>query len=139
MSYAASELEVSARGASGSERRADARQPAGGALWLVDGADNTLVRCECVDVSRDGMRLRAPLGFGVQPGQRYELCSHRPDEASAPGFGLALSRRATVVRARVRVDAARDFLDIGVRLESPARRRESAGPARPARSRAARA
>lgn len=107
------------------DRRLDSRLATAGALWLIDGPSNTIVRCECVDVSSAGMRLRVPLGFGVQRGQHYELCSHRPGQTAAPGFDLNLSRRVTVIRADVRVAGERDFLDVGVRLESPPSRREA--------------
>lgn len=109
------------------ERRRETRLATAGALWLIDGPSNTLVRCECVDLSADGLRLRAPLGFGIRAGQRYELSSHRPGQTAAPGFDLNLSRSVTVVRADVRVADGQHSLDVGVRLESPIIRHESIG------------
>ncbi len=62
------------------------------------------------------LRLRVPLGYGVQAGQRYELTSHLPGQSSPPGFGLTVSRRAEVVRTKI-VSAADEYdVDVGVHL-----------------------
>jgi hypothetical protein len=109
------------------ERRAALREPVIGCLWMIDGQSSTIMRCQCVDVSTSGMRLRVPSGYGVQEGQVYELTSHLPGQSSPPGFGLTVSRRAEVVRARV-VAAAEDEYDMDVGVALASARRRAVGP-----------
>lgn len=99
------------------ERRTEARQPLGCDLWMVDHQGETVLRCECLDLSQNGMRLRVPLGYGVAEGQRYELRSHLPGARPAAPLGLVGSRWATVVRARLCVEDREDHVDVGVTLD----------------------
>lgn len=100
------------------ERRGQPRQAISGTLWLVDHDGSTVLRCQCEEVSSNGMRLRVPLGYGVAEGQRYELRSHLPGMRPVEGFGVVGSRWATVVRTQVRVGEADDHLDVGVALDA---------------------
>ncbi len=98
------------------ERRAEHREPAIGCLWMIDNHSSTILRCRCVDVSSNGMRVRVPSGYGVRQGQRYELTSHLSGQSSPPGFGLMISRRAEVVRTQI-VPADDEYdVDVGVAL-----------------------
>ena len=100
------------------ERRTESREQVVGNLWMVDNQTSTVLRCRCIDVSNSGMRLRVPAGYGVREGQSYELTSHLPGQSAPPGFGLMVSRRATVVRTQI-VPADDDFdVDVGVKLAS---------------------
>lgn len=99
------------------EHRDAPREPAGFNLWMIDHDGSTVLKCQCLDVSEDGMRLRVPLGYGVAEGQRYELRSHRPGEPASPGFGVVASRWATVVRTQILVGRDEHHLDIGVVLD----------------------
>ncbi|TWT43647.1 PilZ domain protein [Phycisphaerae bacterium RAS1] len=99
------------------ERRTEARVFACGDLFLVDHAGGTVFPCHCLDVSGHGMRLRAPLGYGIAEGQRYELCSHLPGSRPSAGFGLAGSRWVTVVRSQIAVDTEHDALEVGVAFD----------------------
>jgi hypothetical protein len=100
------------------ERRAEPRQPVFGSLWMVDHHGSTVLRCQCVEASRTGLRLRVPLGYGVAEGQRYELRSHLPGARPlTEGFDLTGSRWATVVRAQFRVTDNEDYLDVAVTLD----------------------
>ena len=99
------------------ERRGNPRQSVSCLLWMIDHDGSTVLRCRCLDRSEEGMRLRVPLGYGVAEGQRYELRSHLPGDAAAPGFGIVGTRWATVVRTHILLDADRDYLDIGVVLD----------------------
>lgn len=99
------------------ERRGALRTPTTGTLWMIDHAGHTVLRCQCVEVSESGMRLRVPLGYGVAEGQRYELRSHLPGAAPGRDFGLMGSRWATVVRTQVRLGHDEDHLDVGVYFE----------------------
>ena len=101
-----------------SERRSEPREPAFGALWMVDHEGETVLRCQCLEASRNGLRLRVPLGYGVAEGQRYELRSHLPGALPiTEGFDLMGSRWATVVRAQMRVNDHGDYLEVGVALD----------------------
>jgi len=102
------------------ERRRAPREPVFGCLWMIDSRTATVLRCRCADVSRDGMRLRVPVGYGVREGQIYELTSHLPGQSSPPGLGLMVSRRARVVRTRI--VAADDEYDVEVGVELAAAR-----------------
>jgi len=100
------------------ERRFDAREPLACELWMIDHYGSTVLRCRCVDVSKNGMRLRVPLGYGVAEGQRYELRSHLPGSRPLAGLGLVASRWATVVRTRLCLGQGDDHLEVGVVLDA---------------------
>jgi hypothetical protein len=101
---------------SSAERRTELREPVIGCLWMIDNHTSTVLRCRCVDVSPNGMRLRVPLGYGVREGQTYELTSHLPGQSAPPGLGLMVSRRAAVVRTQF-VPAEDEYdVDVGVAL-----------------------
>lgn len=108
------------------ERRAASREPVIGCLWMIDSQGSMIMRCRCVDVSKSGMRLRVPSGYGVQQGQVFELTSHLPGQSAPPGFGLAVSRRAEVVRTRA-VAAAEDEYDVDVGVALASSRRSAVG------------
>ena len=99
------------------ERRFEGRRPVICDLWMIDHYGSTVLRCRCVEVSNNGMRLQVPLGYGVAEGQRYELRSHLPGTPSAMSLGLEGSRWATVVRTQVLLDENEDCLDVGVVLD----------------------
>ena len=102
----------------GLERRFESRRPVACELWMIDHYGSTVLRCTCVDVSKNGMRLRVPLGYGVAEGQRYELRSHLPGSRSSAPFGLVGSRWATVVRTQLCLEDCEDHLDVGVVLDN---------------------
>ncbi len=99
------------------ERRFEARRPAYCDLWMIDHHGQTVLRCRCVEVSKNGMRLRVPLGYGVAEGQRYELRSHLPGAMPSTSLGLVGSRWATVVRTQLLLDEQGDYVDVGVVLD----------------------
>jgi hypothetical protein len=99
---------------SGRDRRHQPRDAVIGTLWLIDNVCSSVIRCNCVDVSGDGMRLSAPDGAPVQIGRNYELCSHLPGQSPPPGLGLIISRHATVVW----VSENGHGLEFGVTLDS---------------------
>ncbi len=103
------------------ERRADSRESVQADLWLIDPHSNTVLRAQVVDVSPGGMRLRVPIGYGVHPGQHYELCSHLP-HGESPLLGLANRRRVAVRRAQLTAAGDLEHWDVGVAFESPVRR-----------------
>lgn len=100
------------------ERRTERRQPINCCLWMIDHHGSTVLRCQCAEISPNGMRLRVPLGYGVAEGQRYELRSHLPGTRSFTSLGVIGSRWATVVRTRLCVGDGSDFLDVGVVLDA---------------------
>lgn len=99
------------------ERRTEVRCPTFGMLWLIDNENGAVVGAECVDMSPNGLRVQAPLGYGLRPGRHYEICSHRPGQAAPPGLGLMISRRARVARADVVVRNGADKVELGLALE----------------------
>lgn len=99
------------------ERRFEGRQPVRCDLWMIDHHGSTVLRCHCIEVSNNGMRLRVPLGYGVSEGQRYELRSHLPGTPMTDTFGVVGSRWATVVRTELQLDECEDHLDVGVVLD----------------------
>ena len=101
----------------GLERRSEPRRPLTCDLWMVDHYGSTVLRCHCLDVSKSGMRLRVPLGYGVAEGQRYELRSHFPGVTAGTSLGLVSSRWATVVRTQFCLGDNGDYVDVGVVLD----------------------
>jgi len=101
----------------GVERRFEARRPVNCELWMIDHHGSTVLRSRCLDVSKNGMRLRVPLGYGVAEGQRYELRSHLPGTEPRTSFGLVSARWATVVRTQVCLSENEDHLDVGAVLD----------------------
>lgn len=99
------------------ERRFEPRQPVSCDLWMIDHFGSTVLRCRCIETSQSGMRLRVPLGYGVADGQRYELRSHLPGTPTGSTLGLIGSRWATVVRSKLCLEQADDYLDVGVILD----------------------
>jgi hypothetical protein len=99
------------------ERRFEPRRPMDCDLWMIDHHGSTVLRCRCNEVSKNGMRLRVPLGYGVAEGQRYELRSHLPGTPSRTTLGLVGSRWATVVRTQLCLGESEDHLDVGVVLD----------------------
>ncbi len=100
------------------EKRLDTRRPIACDLWMIDHYGSTVLRCRCLEMSRTGMRLRVPLGYGVAEGQRYELRSHLPGAEARNSLGLIGSRWATVVRTQMCLDGNDDHLDVGVVLDA---------------------
>ena len=100
------------------ERRFEPRQSIACELWMIDHHGSTVLPCRCLDVSRSGMRLRVPLGYGLAEGQRYELRSHRPGARCSASLGLVASRWATVTRTRLCIEGGDDHLEVGVVLDS---------------------
>jgi hypothetical protein len=107
---------VSEAGAAPADRRAERRELVTGNLWMIDGRGATILRCVCLDASSSGMRLRVPVGYGVQKGQRYELTSHLPGQSAPPGLGLMVSRRAEIVRTQIVPSDDEYDVDVGVQL-----------------------
>lgn len=99
-----------------SERRREKRETVIGHLWLVDQQGSTVVRCRCLDMSPSGLRVQAPLGYGLGAGRTYRLCSHPPGSSAPTGLGLQISRPGTVVRADVLTAAAGDTIELGIEL-----------------------
>jgi hypothetical protein len=99
------------------ERRCEVRPAVSCDLWMIDHCGSTVLRCHCTDVSKNGMRLRVPLGYGVAEGQRYELRSHLPGMMPKTSWGFVGTRWATVVRTHVLLDENEDYLDVGVVLD----------------------
>ena len=103
--------------ASLAERRYEQRRLMCCDLWMIDHHGSTVLRCHCLEVSKNGMRLRVPLGYGVAEGQRYELRSHLPGAPTTTSLGLVGSRWATVVRTQVLLGEGEDHLEVGVVLD----------------------
>jgi hypothetical protein len=99
------------------ERRFEPRRSVFCDLWMIDHYGSTILRCRCIEISTNGMRLRVPLGYGVAEGQRYELRSHLPGTPPKTSWGVVGSRWATVVRTQVLLDENEDYLDVGVVLD----------------------
>ncbi len=100
-----------------SERRVETRRPVACDLWMIDHYGSTVLRCRCLEMSKNGMRLRVPLGYGVAEGQRYELCSHLPGAPKRACLGLTGSRWASVIRTQLCLDGNDDHVDVGVVLD----------------------
>ncbi|MCA9244917.1 MAG: PilZ domain-containing protein [Phycisphaerales bacterium] len=102
------------------DRRNDARQALDADLWLLDRG-GAAVRCRCLDASNGGLRLLAPIGFGLRPGQIVELSSSEP-KSNTPG---ATRRAAEVMRTHFQFGGDGDWIELGVRLRGPARADET--------------
>ncbi len=114
---AAAVSQLSAEGRYIPERRFEPRKPVLCDLWMIDHCGSTVLRCRCVEMSNNGMRLQVPLGYGVAEGQRYELRSHLPGLPPKASLGLVASRWATVVRTQLLLDEHGDRLEVGVVLD----------------------
>ncbi len=102
--------------AADAERRHQARQPIDADVWLLDRG-GAAVRCRCLDASTDGLRLRAPIGFGLRPGQIVELSSSAP----TPTAHGVTRRAAEVLRTDFQFGGGGDWIELGVRLRGPLR------------------
>lgn len=69
---------------------ADTPRRAGEHVWLVNHAGGTVLRCAVLEVSKAGMKLRVPVGYGVAEGQQYELSTGLP--GTYPNYGETPSR-----------------------------------------------
>ncbi len=98
-------------------RRADS-QPVAGDLWLFAPDAAGGVRCQCDEFSDGGVHLIAPLGYGIAPGQRYELSSHPPGRTPIPGFDFRRSRWARVVETEILMDDHGAHLGVAVEYDS---------------------
>lgn len=81
--------------------RAGATQPiCNGPVWLINHPGGTVLRCVVLNTSNDGVRLRAPLGYGIAEGQAYELSAHLPGEFESPEAGAGTRVNVVVTRAK---------------------------------------
>ncbi len=87
-------------------------------LMPLSGADD--IRCETVDLTPHGVHVSVPVGFGVAPGQRYQV------ELAAPGATLGMGPLltppgvcATVVHTRMQSGAAAGNVAVGMQFDQP--------------------
>ncbi len=102
------------------ERRLESRQEVICPLWMIDHAGSAMIRCHCIELSQNGMRVKAPLGYGIATGQRYELKATVPGMIEPGAFSSAQSRWATVIRAVICAGAQEDYLELGLVLDESA-------------------
>src|SRR5262245_37355496 len=99
------------------ERRIARRVPGHGEVWLVNHFGRRCLRSPCQNSSSTGMRLRVPQGYGVAPGQRYELTGQIPGEDYAPGLAPHGSHWGTIVWSRRCLEHGARYLEVGVAFE----------------------
>lgn len=93
-------------------------QPVAGDLWMIAPDAPAPVRCQCDEFSEGGAHLIAPLGYGIAPGQRFELSSHPSRHAAIPGFDFCRSRWARVVDTHILLDDHGARLGVAVEYDS---------------------
>ena len=98
------------------ERRQNERVAADGEIWLVDGRGQAVAHGRIVDASPKGLQIRVPVGYGVAPGQRYDLHTNRPGTPPR-AFGLTTHRPGTIIRTRLRDANASAELEVGLQFD----------------------
>jgi len=104
-----------------SDQRDYARRKLQCELWLIDAGAAAVFRCKTEDISDAGLLARAPVGYGIAVGQRYEL-RIAPDLTTpvktahmAPSLGYG-----TVTRTKLHVgDGGEDVVRFAVRFDVP--------------------
>lgn len=92
------------------DHREHHRRQAAMDLWLTDLSGETVLRCQCHNLSAGGLFAIAPVGFGLAVGQRYELrIAPTLERGSSLLLGDSLGY-ATVIRTQLRADADRSEL-----------------------------
>jgi hypothetical protein len=99
------------------DRRNHAREQNPFDVWLIDHSGSTILHCKCLDSSSNGLFVRAPLGYAIAEGRRYEVSSHPPQESHWPGFDFVKSRTGTVVRTEMHVNEGAHYVGVGIRLD----------------------
>ncbi len=81
--------------------------------------EQELLTCHADDVGEGGMHLRAPVGYGLAVGQRYEI--RFDDEQPLPEYNHINGERryATVVRTEVNINATPHEVGVGLRFDNP--------------------
>ena len=90
-------------------------------LWLVDAPGQSVLRCRTDDISDTGLRVSAPVGFGLAVGQRYEvrIAYRQADGAVSAQLAKSLGY-ATVIRTEIKVcDQKSDRIGCAVRFDVP--------------------
>ncbi len=90
-------------------------------VWLVEVASQAVLRCKTDDISDAGLRVTAPVGFGLAVGQRYEvrIAGHHPHSAVSVHLARSLGY-GTVVRTEIKVsDERSDRIGCAVRFDVP--------------------
>ncbi len=111
---------ASASAAVEADRRANHRIPVKLPTTLVGLNGSEVLRFTTDDVGEGGLRFKAPIGYGLAVGQRYEVVF--PDEVTERGWGNLVGdgHYATVLRTEMRADADPDeHLTVGLRFDHP--------------------
>ncbi|MCK4659540.1 MAG: PilZ domain-containing protein [Phycisphaerae bacterium] len=94
--------------------------PASVTLRAPTGAE--VPSCPITNVSKGGLRVSVPIGFGLAVGQRYEVLLVRQGSATKPGGPFGKGHHGTVVRTEIMLgeQADSDWVGIGLEFETPA-------------------
>ena len=95
------------------------RNPIAATLRPLGGTQS--IDCPADNISEGGMRITAPIGFGLAVGQRFEVIL-RGDERGSPGNDLiGDGHYATVVRTEILLTrgARDDRVGVGLRFDQP--------------------
>lgn len=77
------------------------RRPVDLDIFLTDLSGQTVLRCNCLNLSAGGIYATAPVGYGLAVGQRYELRISSPP-AGGDNFLLGPSLGyATIIRTQI--------------------------------------
>ena len=100
------------------ERRCAPRQhsPVSATLRTLRGAE--VIDCPADNISEGGLRITAPIGFGLAVGQRFEVMLRGAERL---GDLIGDGHYATVVRTEIVLDrgACQDRLGVGLRFDQP--------------------
>lgn len=95
------------------------RDPVAATLRPLGGTQ--AITCPADNISEGGMRITAPIGFGLAVGQRFEVILRGDDRGAVGSDLIGDGHYATVVRTEIVLDRGNrdDRVGVGLRFDQP--------------------
>lgn len=104
------------------ERRAAPREAHTVSATLRSLQGTEILDCPADNISEGGMRITAPIGFGLAVGQRFEVILRGDQRADRGRDLIGDGHYATVVRTEIQLEKGQrthDRLGVGLRFDQP--------------------
>lgn len=103
------------------ERRTAPRERTLVSATLRTMRGSQVIDCPADNISEGGMRITAPVGFGLAVGQRFEVNLRADERAGRPDDLIGDGHYATVVRTEFVLDQGQhdDRVGVGLRFDQP--------------------
>lgn len=95
------------------DRRAEAHWPARMEVWLIPRFGQPRVRCQCRNLSADGICLTTDAPAALRVGDECHLCTHLPGGAPPAHVHGFTSCAGTIVRVSPLIEG---MVELGIRL-----------------------